>query len=314
MFETVVVTGGAGFIGSHIARELVKQNYKVKVIDNLFTGKEEYISDVMDKIEFIKADILNLKLLEREFKDVNYVLHQAALRSVFKSVERPQDYNNVNINGTVNVLEASRKNNVKRVIFASSSSAYGDTDQLPEKETLPPDPRSPYALTKVAGEHYCKMYYSLYGLETISLRYFNVFGPMQDPKSEYAAVIPVFITAVLQNLRPTIFGDGKQSRDFTYVLNDVEANIAAMKAGKRACGEAFNIANGEAINLNELLEKINRIMGKNIKPIYAKRREGDVMHTLADVSKAREFLNWKAKYSFDEGLRKTIEWYKGRFK
>lgn len=309
--KTVVVTGGAGFIGSHIVRELVKRDYDVRVIDNLFTGKLAYLSDVKDRIRFVKGDITDKALLEKEFQGVSFVLHEAALRSVPKSIEIPHDYNRVNIDGTLNVLEAARENDA-RVIFASSSSVYGDCNVFPEKEDFIPAPKSPYALSKVAGEHYCRMFHELYGLETISLRYFNVFGSMQDPKSEYAVVIPIFITSVLNGKSPTIFGDGFQSRDFTYVANNVEANISAMNANKKVCGKTFNIASGEGINLNDLLGKINSYLGSNVKPVYAPPRAGDVRKTLASTELAEKVLGWKARHPFDKGLIETIEWYKGR--
>lgn len=309
--KKVVITGGAGFIGSHIAAELVKQNADVVVIDNLCEGKRENFSEIINKIKFVEGDIRDFDLLLKEFKDIDYISHQAALRSVPGSLEKPELYNEVNVQGHYNVLEAARRNNVKRVVFAASSSAYGDNPNLPLKEEFLPQPISPYAVTKVLGENYCRMFYKLFGLKTISLRYFNVMGPKQNPNSQYAGVIPFFIKKMLNNEQPTIFGDGLQTRDFTFVQNNVEANIAAFKTNnEKAFGETINIACGNPISINELVLKINKLLNKNIKSKYLPPRKGDVLHIKGDITKAQELLNYKLKYDFDYGLQKVIEWMK----
>jgi UDP-glucose 4-epimerase len=301
-----VVTGGAGFIGSNIVTDLVKNNNEVTVIDNLLTGKLENLSDVMDEIRFVEGDIQDLNLLKREFDDIDYVLHQAALPSVPRSVDDPIASNQNNIDGTLNVLIAARDAGVKRVVYASSSSAYGNSPTLPKKEDMKPEPLSPYAVTKLVGEYYCKVFYDLYGLETVSLRYFNVFGPHQDPNSQYAAVIPKFITTMLKGNKPVIFGDGTQSRDFTYVQNNVEANLLACVAN-RAAGKLFNIACGERITLNDLVDILNHILGTDIESVYTEARQGDVKHSLADINLAKDILGYEPKCSFVEGLKKTVE-------
>lgn len=306
------VTGGAGFIGSNIVIELVKNDNEVVVIDNLLTGKLDNLSDIMDEIRFVEGDIQNLDLLKREFIDIDYVLHQAALPSVPRSVDDPIASNQNNVDGTLNVLVAARDAGVKRVVYAASSSAYGNSPSLPKKEDMKPDPLSPYAITKLVGEQYCKVFYELYGLETVSLRYFNVFGPHQDPNSQYAAVIPKFITAMLNDESPVIFGDGEHSRDFTYIQNNVDANILACEV-VGAAGKMFNIASGKRITLNQLIATLNEIIGKNLEPIYTKPRSGDIMHSLADITLAREILGYKPRYGFEDGLKKTVEWFDNYF-
>ncbi len=303
-----IVTGGAGFIGSNIVRELVRRGESVKVIDNLSTGHRENLEDLMDKIEFVKADIGDLEALQKEFKGADYVLHQAALCSVPRSIDNPINSNDANVAGTLNVLTAARDNKIKRVVYASSSSVYGDITTPAKIEEERGKILSPYALTKLAGEIYCQLFYELYGLETVVLRYFNVFGPSQDPESQYAAVIPLFIKAALNNESPVIFGDGVQSRDFTYVANNVEANIlAATRPG--IAGEVFNIACNTSISLNELVAEINHILGKNIKPVFKPRRSGDIKHSKADITKAKTLMGYEPKVSFREGLKKTVRWY-----
>ena len=306
------VTGGTGFIGSNIVIELVRNNNEVVVIDNLLTGKFNNISGVMDQIRFVEGDIQDLDLLKREFIDIDYILHQAALPSVPRSVDDPIASNQNNVDGTLNVLVAARDAGVKRVVYAASSSAYGNSPSLPKKEDMKPDPLSPYAITKLVGEQYCKVFYELYGLETVSLRYFNVFGPHQDPNSQYAAVIPKFITAMLNDESPVIFGDGEQSRDFTYVQNNVDANLLACEVAG-AAGKMFNIASGKRITLNQLIATLNEIIGKNLEPIYTKPRSGDIMHSLADITLAREILGYKPRYGFEDGLKKTVEWFDNFF-
>lgn len=309
MAELYLVTGGAGFIGSHLVERLCKERQKVRVIDNLSTGKKGNIAPFMNEIEFIEGDIRDLELVRRVMKGVDYVLHQAAVPSVPRSIKDPLTTNTVNVQGTLNVLLAARDAGVKRVIYASSSSVYGNTSTLPKHEDMRPEPRSPYAVSKLAGECYCKVFYHVYGLETVVLRYFNVFGPRQDPESQYAAVIPKFIMALLRGEPPMIFGDGEQSRDFTYVENVVEANLLAAKAPDVA-GEVLNIACGERISINQLVAILGEIIGTKIKPMYAPPRPGDVRHSLADISKAQRLLGYQVKVDLLEGLRRTVEWYK----
>lgn len=313
--EKVLVTGGAGFIGSHIVDELVSKGYDIIVVDNLFEGKMENLAQSKNSMQFIKGDIRDRQLMEKTCRGVDHILHQAARRSVPGSLKEPMEYNDVNINGTLTMLEAARKNDVKSFVFASSSSVYGEVKEsdLPQKETLQLKPMSPYALTKLAGENYLRVYHSLYGMKTVSLRYFNVFGPRQDPSSQYSAVIPLFVKALMQKKQPVIYGDGKQSRDFTYVKNVANGNILAMNAKKETGGEVFNLANGISVSVNDLFEKIKKLLGGealNIKPKYAERRAGDIMHTRADSSKAKKILGYKEEVNFDEGLKITVEWFK----
>lgn len=304
-----VVTGGAGFIGSNIALELIKNDNEVIVVDDLSTGHIENISEILPEITFLKGGIKDLGLLKEAFQNIDYVIHCAALASVPKSVEDPITANQINIDGTLNVLVAARDAEVKRVVYAASSAAYGNSPILPKTEDMKPEPLTPYAITKLVGEQYCKVFYDLYGLETVSLRYFNVFGPRHDPNSEYAAVIPKFITSILKNERPVIYGDGEQSRDFTYVQNNVDATLLACEV-KAAAGELFNIACGEMITLNELVDKINVILGKNVEPTYTNSQWGDVKHSMADISLAKKILGFEPRYDFEYGLRKTIDWFK----
>ena len=307
----IVVTGGAGFIGSHIVSKLLSKA-KVKVIDNLFTGKLENIKSFLDKIEFVRGDIRNLAFLKKEFKNTDYVIHIAAIPKVPFSIKYPLLISQVNIIGTLNVLIAARDNKVRRVIYSSSSSVYGDA-KLPLKEGNEKEPFSPYALTKLVGEHYCRLFYELYGLETVSLRLFNVFGEKQDPYGGYAAVIPRFIDAILHGKRLLIYGDGKQSRDFTYVKDVADATIMALKAEKKkVTGEVFNIAYGKTTNLLELVRLINKFTGKSIKPKFTEARKGDIKKSLADISKAKRLLGYKPKSSLEQGLKKTIKWIEGR--
>ncbi len=305
------VTGGAGFIGSNIVEELVDRGEAVLVIDNLFAGKKENLEPFMSDIEFVKGDIRDQDLLMELFEDVDYVLHQAAIGSVPRSLEQPVLYNDVNISGTVNVLEAAKENDVKRVVFASSSSVYGNAD-VPWTEGEEGDQISPYAITKRTCEKYMQLYYELHGLETVCLRYFNVFGPRQDPNAEYAAVIPLFIKAIANDERPTIFGDGEQTRDFTYVKNVVEGNLKACTA-EDAPGEVINLANGNPITINELAEDINDVFDKNIEPVHDDPRPGDIRHSHANPKKAKNILDYEEKVSFKQGLKKTVEWFEQDF-
>ena len=290
---------------------LVKEGKKVRVIDNLSTGKKENIEPFLGGVELIEGDIRDLELVRSAMRDVDYVLHQAAVPSVPRSVKDPLTTNAVDVDGTLNVLIAAHDAGVKRVVYASSSSVYGDTPTLPKHEEMKQAPRSPYAVSKLAGELYCQAFYHVYGLETAALRYFNVFGARQDPESQYAAVVPKFITALLRGEPPTIFGDGEQSRDFTYIENVVEANLLAAKAPGVA-GEVFNIACGERITVNELARLLAEIIGTNIEPEHTPPRPGDVRHSLADISKARELLEYKVKVDVREGLERTVEWYRER--
>ncbi len=304
-----LVTGGCGFIGSNIAEYLVQQGEEVRILDNLSTGKRENIASFLDKVEFIEGDLLDRTAVARAVQGVDYVLHQAALPSVPRSIEDPETSNRVNVEGTVILLRACVEAGVKRVVYAASSSAYGDQPSLVKSEDLLPRPKSPYAVSKLAGEYYMHAFTTCYGLETVSLRYFNVFGPRQDPTSQYSAVIPKFITAMLRGERPTIYGDGTQTRDFTFVLNNVLANIAAAKAPQVA-GRVFNIACGTSFSLLDLVREINGILGTSIDPIFSPPRAGDVRHSLADITAAKQNLGYEVVVDFREGLRRTIEWYK----
>ena len=305
-----LVTGGAGFIGSHIVDALVNNGDKVSVLDDLSSGRLENLEGVKDKIEFIEGDIRDKAVTKRAMQGVDYVLHQAALRSVPKSLGNPELYNDVNINGVLNILSAAKEAGVKRVVFASSSSIYGETDKLPEKEVFLPLLISPYALTKLAGEYYCRIFSEIYGLETASLRYFNVFGPRQSLENEYAVVIPKFITCMLKDEEPPIHGDGKQTRDFTYVENVVQANIKAATTPGIKC-EVFNIACGKAYSVLDIVKYANKILKKDIKPKLGPIRPGDVKYTLADITKAKKLINFDPKVGFEEGLKKTIEYFRG---
>src|SRR5436309_1243462 len=304
-----VVTGGGGFIGSHIVEELLRRNETVRVIDNFSTGKWENVEPFEGGAEIIEADIAEGKNLLRFLKGADYVIHQAAIPSVPKSVLDPVNSHHASVNGTLNLLNASRGAGVKRVVYASSSSLYGDSPTLPKHEGMMPNPLSPYGAQKLFAEIYCQVFTRVYGLETVSLRYFNVFGPRQDATSQYSGVLALFIPAVLQGRRPTIYGDGLQSRDFTYVKNVVEANLLACKA-PGVGGQVFNVACGDRITVNSMLQQINKIAGKDITPIYADNRAGDIKHSQADITRAKEHLGFEPKVSFEEGLRHTIEWYR----
>jgi len=310
--KKVIVLGGSGFIGSHLVEGLLGEGCNVKVIDDLFTGKKSFLENVIDKIDFIEGSITDSALLEKEFKDIDFVFHEAALISVRESVGFPLNYNKVNINGTVKVLEAAKNTKVKRIVFASSSSVYGDSTVLPQKEIHEKKPSNPYALSKLAGELYLKIYYDLFNLETISLRYFNVFGPRQNPKGQYAAVIPLFAEKLINNEKPTVFGDGKQSRDFVFVKDVVRANIIAMKASSDACGKVFNVGSGKAISLLELIDKINDCLKTNIKPNHANPILGDVRKTLSDQSLTKKELGFECVYSFENGLKTTVDYLEQR--
>ena len=307
--EKFLVTGGAGFIGSNICKKLISQGCFVRVIDNLLTGKKSNLAGIIDKIEFIEADMGDEKVARPAMKDINIVLHQGALPSVPRSVDDPAATHKHCVDATFTLLMAARDAGIKRFVYASSSSAYGDTPTLPKVETMRPQPLSPYAVGKLVGEFYCSVFSKVFGLETISLRYFNVFGPHQDPTSQYAAAIPAFVTAILKDQPPTVFGDGEQSRDFTFVDNVVDANLLAARAGRTA-GEVINIACGQAVTVNETIDVINELLDKNIKPVYTDPRPGDVKHSLADISLAQELIGFKPTVSFKQGLQKAIDWYR----
>jgi UDP-glucose 4-epimerase len=304
-----LVTGGAGFIGSNICRRLVSEGCFVRVVDNLLTGKKSNLADVIDKIEFIEADMGDSEVAQSAMKDIDVVLHQGALPSVPVSVDNPAATHQHCVNATFTLLLAARDVGVKRFVYAASSSAYGDSPTSPKVETMPVNPLSPYAVAKLTGEYYCSVFYNIYGLQTISLRYFNVFGPYQDPASQYAAAIPAFVTAILKDESPTIYGDGEQSRDFTYIDNVVDANLLAARANQTN-GEVINIACGQAVTVNEIIDTINELLGKNVKPKYTAPRPGDVKHSLADITAAQKLINFKPSVAFREGLQKAIDWYR----
>ena len=310
MSSAYLVTGAAGFIGSHITETLVEQGGRVKVLDNFSTGKRKNIANFLDRIELVEGDLRNPADVKNAVEGVEIIFHQGALPSVPKSVEDPVGSNESNITGTLNLLIAARDAGVKRVVYAASSSAYGDSPTLPKEETMTPSPLSPYATQKYVGELYCRNFYDLFGLETVSLRYFNVFGPRQDPTSQYAAVIPKFITALAEGIPPTIYGDGEQSRDFTYVENVVRANLLAAHA-EGVAGETMNFACGERYTLNEILRRLQAIMQTDIKPVYTDPRPGDVKHSVADTRKSRRLLGYTPHVPLEEGLRRTVAFFTG---
>jgi len=306
-----LITGIGGFIGSSLARTLLARGQQVRGVDNFSTGNKENITEIANQIDFRQADIVDLDAMHKACAGVDFVLHQAAIPSVPKSVVDPLGSNRANIDGTVNVLVAARDAKVKRVVYAASSSAYGDTPTLPKHEAMTPDPISPYAVAKLASEHYMISFYRCYGLETVALRYFNIFGPRQDPSSPYSGVLAKFITQMLRGQQPTIFGDGEQSRDFTYVDNAVEANLLACNApSAEAAGQVFNVATGRRVTLNEMFKALRALTSYRGEPKYGPERGGDIKHSLADISKAEAALSYKPKVHFEEGLRRTVEWYR----
>jgi nucleoside-diphosphate-sugar epimerase len=304
----LLVTGGGGFIGSHLVERLVRDGHRVRVIDNFTTGHRQNLDPVLRDIELIEGDLQSYERAHAAVRGCDVVFHEAAMPSVPRSIQDPLTSNASNVIGTLNVLLAARDSGVRRVVFASSSSAYGAVPDLPKHEDLPTLPISPYAVAKLAGEGYCRAFTEAYGLETVALRYFNVFGPRQDPLSQYAAVIPNFITAALRGNTPTIFGDGEQSRDFTYVDNVVEANVLAMTAPDVA-GRTYNVACGDRITLNELVATIGRVLGRTIEARHDLQRRGDVRHSMADISRARKELGYEVLVGFEDGLARTIEHY-----
>ena len=310
---TYLITGVAGFIGSSLARAVLAQGDQVRGFDNLSTGKRENIDEIAGKMEFHEADLLDFPAIQRACRGVDYVLHEAAIPSVPRSVKDPLESNRANVDATVHLLVAARDAKVKRVIYAASSSAYGDTPTLPKREDMPPNPISPYAVAKLAGEHYMSSFWRCYGLETVSLRYFNIFGPRQDPSSPYSGVLAKFITQLLKGEQPTIFGDGQQSRDFTYVENVVKANLLACRApAEKVAGKVFNIATGSRIDLNETFRVLKKLTGYSGEVKHGAERAGDVKHSLADLSQARKLLGYQPVVDFEEGLRKTVDWYRSR--
>ncbi len=311
-----LITGGAGFIGSNLCEALLKRGHFVRCLDDLSTGKEENIQPFLENpnFEFIKGDIRDLDTCMNACKNIDYVSHQAAWGSVPRSIAMPLVYEEINIKGTLNMLEAARQNNVKKFVYASSSSVYGDEPTLPKREGREGNLLSPYALTKRTNEEYAALYTKLYGLETIGFRYFNVFGRRQDPDGAYAAVIPKFVKNLLENEAPTINGDGTQSRDFTYIENVIEANLKGMQAPKEAAGESFNIAYGGQVNLNELYQKLSELLNEKIEPVYGPERAGDIKHSNADIGKAKKLLKYAPEYSFERGIELTIAWYESNLR
>jgi len=302
-----LVTGGAGFIGSSLVRRLLGVGHSVRVLDNLSTGFKSNLEECLNRIELMEGDVSEFTVCKSAVAGVDYILHEAAIPSVQRSVDDPIRSNNANVTGTLNMLVAARDAKVKRFVFASSSSVYGDTETLPKVETMPENPLSPYALTKHAGEEYCVLFYRTYGLPTVALRYFNVFGPRQDPHSPYSAVISRFVEAALAGRRPVVNGDGEQSRDFTYVENVVDANLLACEANGVE-GMVFNIGTGERRSLNDLLRSLSSLVGRNLEPEYANARLGDVRHSQADIGRARRYLRFEPKVSFLAGLERTLNW------
>jgi len=304
-----LVTGGAGFIGSNTVDELVRRGHSVVVLDDLSSGKEDNLAEVRNKITFIKGSITDIEVVRKAMHEAEYVLHLGARTSVPRSVKDPIETNKINIDGTLNVLVAAKELKVKRVVFAASSSAYGETPTLPKVETMQPQPISPYGVTKFVGELYGQTFGRCYGLENVALRYFNIFGPRQDPSSPYSGVLAKFCTAFLEDTPPVVFGDGEQTRDFTYVENAVQANLLACDA-PNVSGKVFNVGVGGRVSLNEVLRELGKITGKTLEAKYEPPREGDIRDSQADISQAREFLGYSPQVSFEEGLARTFEWYR----
>ncbi|HWR17284.1 MAG TPA: SDR family oxidoreductase [Terriglobales bacterium] len=306
-----MITGIAGFIGSSLAHALLERGHSVRGIDNLSTGKIQNLAAIRDKIDFREADLLDLDAMQDACKDIDFVLHQAAIPSVPRSVKDPITSNRSNVDGTLNLLVAARDNKVKRVTYASSSSLYGDTPTLPKHEGMIPNPISPYAVSKLTGEYYMTSFYRVYGLETVSIRYFNVFGPRQDPTSMYSGVLAIFISKMLKGEQPTIYGDGEQSRDFTYIDNVVSGNLLACEApAAQVAGRYFNVATGNRVTLNYTYSVLQKLIGYSQPPAYGPDREGDIKHSLADISKAEEHIGYKTLVKFEEGLARTVNWYR----
>jgi len=304
-----LITGGAGFIGSNLARKLVDQGADVVVLDNFSTGKAENLENLKDKVRVVTGDICDIDIVRDATQGADYVLHHAAVVSVPRSVKDPIRTNEVNVDGTLNCLVAARDAGVKRFVFAASSSAYGDSEELPKREDMPSLPLSPYGVAKLVGEMYCRVFNDVYGLETVSLRYFNIFGPFQDPTSQYSAVVPIFISSLLAGKSPLVYGDGEQSRDFTFIDNAVQANLLAVKSEK-APGSVINVACGARFTLNKLIEDLRDLLGSSVETAYTDARTGDIKHSLGDISTARDLLGYQPEVSFEEGLKRTVDWFK----
>lgn len=307
--RTFLVTGGAGFIGSHIATALVERGDRVRVLDNLSTGHASNLAHVADRVELIEGDITDVPLVAQAVRGVDCVFHEAALASVPRSVEAPLDTNSACVTGTVTLLDQARRAGVRRIVYAASSSLYGDQPNSSKRETDLPAPISPYGAAKLAAEYYCQAFTATYGIETVALRYFNVFGPRQDPNSPYSAVIPIFITALIEGRRPTIYGDGGQSRDFTFVANVVHGNLLAADATD-ASGRSFNLANGGSVSLLQMLATLNKYLGTDVQPIFADPRPGDIRESMADITLARKLLKYEPQVHFDEGIKRSIDYYR----
>jgi UDP-glucose 4-epimerase len=308
---TYLITGIAGFIGSSLARAVLTQGDKVRGIDNLATGRLANLTDILERIDFRQSDLLDAKATQAACEGVDYILHQAAIPSVPRSVRDPLESNRANVDGTVTLLVAAKDAKVKRVVYAASSSAYGDTPTLPKREDMTPNPISPYAVAKLASEHYMASFWRCYGLETVALRYFNIFGPRQDPTSQYSGVLAKFITLMLKGEQPTIFGDGTQSRDFTYIDNAVSANLLASKApAEEVAGKVFNVATGRRVDLNETFQALKKITGYHGDVKYGPERAGDVKHSLADLTRSQKHLGYRPTVAFEEGLQRTVDWYR----
>ena len=306
---SILVTGGAGFIGSHLVKKFVELGHRVRVLDNFSTGRRENLAAILDRIELVEADMRDPEVCLQACAGVAFVFHEAAIPSVPKSVEDPQPSHDANVTGTFNLLRAAVQHRVRRFIYAASSSAYGDTEESPKHEKMTPHPLSPYAVQKLAGEHYARAFHECYGLETISLRYFNVFGPGQDPNSQYAAAIPAFVTKMLRGKPPVVYGDGSQTRDFTYIDNVVHGNILALETDETH-GESVNVACGNAISVNQVIREISRLLGISLQPEYTERRAGDVMHSCADIRLAGALLGFEPTVTFEDGLRRAIDYYR----
>ncbi len=304
-----LVTGGAGFIGSHMVQALLKKGHQVRVLDNFSTGKHENLAPVRNLIELLEGDLANEKTVQQSVKEIDFIFHMGAMPSVTRSVEDPLLVHQSNVQGTLLLLLAAREAKVKRLVYSSSSSIYGDQPELPKKEEMKPDPLSPYALSKLTGEYYCSIFHSIYGVPTVSLRYFNVFGPRQDPNSLYSAVIPRFVTKLMSKSSPIIYGDGKQTRDFTFIEDVIQANLKASDAPSKALGKAFNIAGGKSCSLLELLSEIQKILGFTCQPTFEPARAGDVRDSLASIQKAKEAFEFNPTHTLQQGLEKTVVWF-----
>lgn len=308
-----LVTGGAGFIGSHLVAALVERGERVRVLDNFSTGQRQNLAPFQAKIDLIEGDLRHPEDCKRACDGIEIIFHEGAVPSVPRSVEDPVMTHQANIDGTFNILEAARLAKCRRLVYAASSSAYGDTPTLPKHEGMLPQPLSPYGVHKLAAEFYCRAYYECFGFQTLALRYFNVFGPRQNPKSQYAAAIPAFVTSILAGQPPTVYGDGEQTRDFTYIANIVHANLLAAKAEK-TCGQVINVACGERITINRIISRINEYLGKDVRPQYVPKRPGDIRDSFADINLAKKVIGFEPQVLFDEGLRRTIDWYRENWK